>query len=202
MTTPRNRPLGADELVRFGNELDALRERVVATIGQTDADYIRRIHASVRYTGIAGRMLIGVGAITGGLLGAVLHPAALAMLVRRHAAARAVEDPRKHGTGPQRHPRPVRLDAGPALRRPQRTNGTSPAPPTTGARPTTGATTPGPTCAAWTTTSATACCASSPSSAGNPSTSRSRWWRWSSRCCSSGASRSRTCAWAAGSPAR
>ena len=81
MTTPRNRPLGADELVRFGNELDALRERVVATIGQADADYIRRIHASVRYTGIAGRVLIGAGAITGGLLGAVLHPAALAMLV-------------------------------------------------------------------------------------------------------------------------
>lgn len=81
MTTPRNRPLGADELQRFGNELDALRERVVATIGQADADYIRRIHASVRVTGIAGRVLIGAGAITGGLLGAVLHPAALAMLV-------------------------------------------------------------------------------------------------------------------------
>ncbi len=81
MTTPRNRPLGADELERFGHELDALRERVTATLGQADADYIRRIHASVRITGIAGRVLIGAGAITGGLLGAVLHPAALAMLV-------------------------------------------------------------------------------------------------------------------------
>jgi fatty acid desaturase len=81
MTKPRNRPLGADELARFGNELDALRERIVATIGQADADHIRRIHASVRYTGIAGRVLIGVGAIAGGLLGAVLHPAALAMLI-------------------------------------------------------------------------------------------------------------------------
>ncbi len=81
MATPRNRPLGADELERFGAELDALRERVVATIGQADADYIRRIHASVRWTGIAGRVLIGAGAIAGGLLGAVLHPAALAMLV-------------------------------------------------------------------------------------------------------------------------
>ena len=81
MATPRNRPLGADELERFGAELDALRERVTATIGQADADYIRRIHASVRWTGIAGRVLIGVGAIAGGLLGAVLHPAALAMLV-------------------------------------------------------------------------------------------------------------------------
>jgi fatty acid desaturase len=81
MTKPRNRPLGADELARFGNELDALRERIVATIGQADADHIRRIHASVRYTGIAGRVLIGVGAVAGGLLGAVLHPAALAMLI-------------------------------------------------------------------------------------------------------------------------
>jgi fatty acid desaturase len=81
MTKPRNRPLGADELARFGNELDALRERIVATIGQADADHIRRIHASVRYTGIAGRVLIGVGAIAGGLLGAVLHPASLAMLI-------------------------------------------------------------------------------------------------------------------------
>lgn len=81
MTTPRNRPLCADELERFGHELDALRERVTATLGQADADYIRRIHASVRITGIAGRVLIGAGAITGGLLGAVLHPAALAMLV-------------------------------------------------------------------------------------------------------------------------
>jgi fatty acid desaturase len=81
MTKPRNRPLGADELARFGDELDALRQRVVATIGQADADHIRRIHASVRYTGIAGRVLIGAGAIAGGLLGAVLHPGALAMLV-------------------------------------------------------------------------------------------------------------------------
>jgi fatty acid desaturase len=81
MTKLRNRPLGADELARFGDELDALRERVVATIGQADADHIRRIHASVRYTGISGRVLIGAGAIASGLLGAVLHPAALAMLI-------------------------------------------------------------------------------------------------------------------------
>jgi linoleoyl-CoA desaturase len=81
MATPRNRPLGADELERFGAELDALRERVTATIGQADADYIRRIHASVRWTGIAGRVLIGAGAIAGGLLGAVLHPVALTTLV-------------------------------------------------------------------------------------------------------------------------
>ena len=80
MNTTRNRPLGVDELQRFGEELDALRERVVATLGQADADYIRRIHAAVRIAGIAGRVLIGAGAIAGGLLGAMLHPAALAML--------------------------------------------------------------------------------------------------------------------------
>ena len=81
MATPRNRPLGADELERFGHELDAVRQRVLATLGQRDADYIRRIHAAVRITGLLGRVLIGAGAITGGLLGTVLHPAALAMLV-------------------------------------------------------------------------------------------------------------------------
>lgn len=81
MTTPRNRPLGADELQQFGAELDALRERVVATLGQADADYIRRIYAAVRITGLLGRALIGAGAIAGGLLGAVSHPLALTLLV-------------------------------------------------------------------------------------------------------------------------
>ncbi len=81
MTTPRNRPLGVDELQQFGAELDALRERVVATLGQADADYIRRIYAAVRVTGLLGRVLIGAGAIAGGLLGAVSHPLALSLLI-------------------------------------------------------------------------------------------------------------------------
>ncbi len=44
MTAPfRNRALTPAELDRFGEELDALRARTVATLGQRDADYIRRI---------------------------------------------------------------------------------------------------------------------------------------------------------------
>jgi linoleoyl-CoA desaturase len=46
MTTRfRNRALTPAELDRFGEELDALRARTVATLGQGDANYIRRIVA-------------------------------------------------------------------------------------------------------------------------------------------------------------
>lgn len=67
--TVSNRPLGAEELERFGQELDALRARTVATLGQRDADYIRRIYAAVRWTGLLGRLSLWGGAIAGGLLG-------------------------------------------------------------------------------------------------------------------------------------
>jgi NADPH-dependent stearoyl-CoA 9-desaturase len=40
LSSPRNRSLTADELDRFGEELDALRGRTVATLGQRDARYI------------------------------------------------------------------------------------------------------------------------------------------------------------------
>lgn len=50
-----NRVLTAAELDSFGNELDALRARTVADLGERDAIYIRRIVKAVRYTEIAGR---------------------------------------------------------------------------------------------------------------------------------------------------
>ena len=81
MTTPHNRPLSHDELERFGRELDALRARTVATLGQRDADYIRRVYAAVRWTGFAGRLLLWAGAIVGGLLADVFHPAPLSALI-------------------------------------------------------------------------------------------------------------------------
>ena len=59
---PSNRALGADELHAFGDELDALRARTVAKLGQADARYIRRIVKAVRYTEIAGRALLFLGA--------------------------------------------------------------------------------------------------------------------------------------------
>ena len=61
--TIRNRPLGAAELERFGAELDALRTRVLASLGQRDARYIRRVVKAVRYTGLGGRGLLFLGAV-------------------------------------------------------------------------------------------------------------------------------------------
>ena len=54
----RSRPLTAAELDEFGAELDALREEVMGSLGERDARYIRRVHAAVRYTEAAGRLLI------------------------------------------------------------------------------------------------------------------------------------------------
>ena len=76
-----NRRLSADELERFGRELDAVRARTVATLGQRDADYIRSIVATVRWTGFSGRLLLWGGAMIGGLLGGFTHPATLSALI-------------------------------------------------------------------------------------------------------------------------
>ncbi len=60
-TATLNRPLSADELQRFGAELDALRARHLADLGAADARYIRRIVKAVRYTEAAGRALLFLG---------------------------------------------------------------------------------------------------------------------------------------------
>ncbi|AFC86830.1 fatty acid desaturase family protein [Frateuria aurantia] len=62
MSRTRNRPLSSDELKAFGDELDAIRARVTADIGLSDARYIRRIVAAVRWSGVAGRALLFLGA--------------------------------------------------------------------------------------------------------------------------------------------
>ena len=62
---PKNRALTPDELDAFAAELDALRARTVATIGQADADYIRAVHSAVRWFGFAGRALLMLAAIAG-----------------------------------------------------------------------------------------------------------------------------------------
>ena len=77
-TTIRNRPLDTDALQRFGAELDAVRARTVATLGQRDADYIRAVVAGVRWTGFAGRALLFLGAIGGAFVPALLWPACIA----------------------------------------------------------------------------------------------------------------------------
>ena len=90
----------------FGAELDALKERVLADLGERDADYIRNVIKAQRALEVGGR-----GAADGRHLPARLD--------RRHDDARAVEDPRQHGDRPQRHARPVRLDAGPGALQPR-----------------------------------------------------------------------------------
>jgi fatty acid desaturase len=58
--TPRT--LNPDELAAFGSEIEALRARTVATLGERDARYIRNVLKAVRFTEVAGRALLLVGA--------------------------------------------------------------------------------------------------------------------------------------------
>lgn len=62
MSHPLTPVLNADELARFGAEIEALRERTVATLGERDARYIRRVAKAVRYTEALGRVLLMAGA--------------------------------------------------------------------------------------------------------------------------------------------
>ena len=77
MSSVQNRVLSATELQTFGDELDALRARHVATLGASDARYIRRVVAGVRWTGVAGRALLFLGAF----VHSVLIPAWIAGVV-------------------------------------------------------------------------------------------------------------------------
>ncbi|MET0807727.1 MAG: acyl-CoA desaturase [Pseudoxanthomonas sp.] len=54
----RNRTLTAADLDSFAAELDGVRARTVAKLGQSDADYIRRIVKAIRYMEIGGRVLL------------------------------------------------------------------------------------------------------------------------------------------------
>ncbi len=58
---PINAVLNDREIEAFGQELDALRDKHLATLGERDARYIRRIHTTVRWTNLAGRALLMFG---------------------------------------------------------------------------------------------------------------------------------------------
>lgn len=77
MSSVHNRALSPAELNAFGDELDALRARQLATLGAADARYIRRVVAGVRWTGVAGRALLFLGAF----VHSVLIPAWIAGVV-------------------------------------------------------------------------------------------------------------------------
>jgi fatty acid desaturase len=56
-TDPKSPNLTAEQLEEFGNELDALRQRVFADLGEADAAYIRKIVKRQQQFEIAGRAL-------------------------------------------------------------------------------------------------------------------------------------------------
>lgn len=57
----KTRSLSAVELDQLALELDALRQRTLADLGEADAQYIRKIVALVRYSAFAGRGLLMLG---------------------------------------------------------------------------------------------------------------------------------------------
>jgi linoleoyl-CoA desaturase len=56
-----SRTLSAEEVDAFGCELDALRDDVIADLGQRDVDHIRSMVRAARYAEAAGRVLLHVG---------------------------------------------------------------------------------------------------------------------------------------------
>ena len=99
MSTTTIPELTPEQIESFGEELDAIRQRVVADLGERDAGYIRKVIRAQR-----GLEVDRPRADVRGLL-----PARLA---RRRDRPVAVEDPRQHGDRPQRDARSVRLDEG------------------------------------------------------------------------------------------
>ena len=61
MTTTAHKRLSPEEIEAFGKEIDGIRQRVVADLGERDADYIRNIVSIQKKLEIAGRGLLFVG---------------------------------------------------------------------------------------------------------------------------------------------
>jgi len=61
MSQTVSRSLSPEQLDQLAVELDAVRAREVADLGEKDARYIRRIYAAVRWTAFTGRGLIYAG---------------------------------------------------------------------------------------------------------------------------------------------
>ena len=70
---PKSKTLSPDELRQFAAELDALRDRTSADLGEQDVRYIRRVIRTSRYLAAAGRVLLMAGwFLPAWLLGTVL----------------------------------------------------------------------------------------------------------------------------------
>jgi fatty acid desaturase len=57
----RSRPLTPDDVAAFGKELDALRARIMSDLGEADARYIRSVRDAVRWSELAGRLVLFAG---------------------------------------------------------------------------------------------------------------------------------------------
>jgi linoleoyl-CoA desaturase len=60
-TTENQIPLTPEQIESFGEELDAIRQRVLADRGESDANYIRRVIRAQRGLEVAGRGLLWAG---------------------------------------------------------------------------------------------------------------------------------------------
>ncbi len=56
-----SKTLSPQELEQFGAEIEAIRQKHLADVGERDAKYITRIEKAVRYTEVAGRGLLMAG---------------------------------------------------------------------------------------------------------------------------------------------
>ena len=90
--------LTPEDIEDIGRRLDAIRAEVVASRGERDAAYIRRVIDVQRKLELSSRAV---------LLFSLFPPAWLVGT----AGLSGREDPREHGDRPQRHARPVGLDA-------------------------------------------------------------------------------------------
>ena len=70
-TTVTNPPLSSEQTEAFGRELDAIRELVLADLGERDADYIRAVIRAQRGFEVAGRGLLLFSFIPPAWLGGV-----------------------------------------------------------------------------------------------------------------------------------
>src|SRR5437899_9556082 len=61
MTSSLSRPLSREEVAAFGAELDELRNRILAALGEDDARYVRRVRDAVRWSELGGRALLFAG---------------------------------------------------------------------------------------------------------------------------------------------
>ena len=92
--------LTPEDIEQLGVELDAIRQEVIDTRGDDDAAYIRKVIDAQRKLELGSRARAARLDVPAGL-------------ARRHRRPVGRQDPREHGDRPQRHARPVGLDARP-----------------------------------------------------------------------------------------